>query len=76
MNEILPKYEGAVKQERDARAKVIDAERRINELYNKQGRKAQFASVAERDDWLESEIDSVKAALAVSGFSHPHFCKV
>ena len=42
---------------------IMDRERRLSILYQKQGRAAQFANKAARDDWLQKEIKDLELAL-------------
>ncbi|KAL9651690.1 hypothetical protein ABK040_009305 [Willaertia magna] len=55
-DEIIPEFERLVRQEKDIREQKYENERRMNELYSKQGRKDRFNTAEERDNWLRQEI--------------------
>lgn len=42
---------------------IMDRERRLSILYQKQGRATQFANKAARDKWLQKEIEDLKPVL-------------
>lgn len=44
-------------------ARILDNERRVQELISKQGRAAQFSSVKERDAWIVEELKSLEATV-------------
>jgi structural maintenance of chromosome 3 (chondroitin sulfate proteoglycan 6) len=44
--------------------RLADRTRRVNELYSKQGRSAQFKSKKERDAFLKSEVKQVDSQIA------------
>lgn len=43
--------------------RIMDHEKRLSILYQKQGRATQFANKADRDDWLQKEIKDLEAVL-------------
>ena len=42
---------------------IMDREKRLSILYQKQGRATQFANKAARDKWLQKEIDDLERVL-------------
>lgn len=44
--------------------RIMDREKRLSILYQKQGRATQFASKAARDKWLQKEIDEYERVLS------------
>lgn len=42
---------------------IMDREKRLSILYQKQGRATQFANKAARDKWLQKEIDDLECVL-------------
>ena len=42
----------------------MEREKRLSNLYQKQGRATQFANKAARDNWLQKEIDEYKRPLS------------
>ncbi|KAK9828108.1 hypothetical protein WJX81_005196 [Elliptochloris bilobata] len=53
-----------------AAQQASEAERRLQVLYQKQGRNAQFHSAEERNEWLRSEAGTLEEALSVKRRSH------
>lgn len=43
--------------------RILDHERRVQELISKQGRAAQFSSVKERDAWIVEELKSLETTV-------------
>ncbi|PHT79981.1 hypothetical protein T459_18033 [Capsicum annuum] len=73
LNDIKPLYEKQVKEEEDIKRgfdnpgvlnRIMDREKRLSILYQKQGRATQFASKAARDKWLQKEIDEYERVLS------------
>ncbi|PHU14415.1 Structural maintenance of chromosomes protein 3 [Capsicum chinense] len=64
LNDIKPLYEKQVKEEEDIKRGIMDREKRLSILYQKQGRATQFASKAARDKWLQKEIDEYERVLS------------
>lgn len=44
--------------------RIMDSEKKLSILYQKQGRATQFASKAARDKWLQKEIDEYERVLS------------
>ncbi|MCE3049382.1 Structural maintenance of chromosomes protein 3 [Datura stramonium] len=64
LNDIKPLYEKQVKEEEDITRGIMDSEKRLSILYQKQGRATQFASKAARDKWLQKEINEYERVLS------------
>lgn len=62
--DVKPQWEEALKEERDAKTALDEAERHRATLYARQGRAAQFSSAKERDTWIRSELASLEATSA------------
>lgn len=45
---------------------IIDREKQLSLLYQKQGRATQFSSKADRDEWLQKEIDDLERVLSTN----------
>lgn len=55
-NEIIPEFNAQKEQEDAAKAQLDEAETARQRLYSKQGRNARFKNKAERDKWLQKEV--------------------
>jgi structural maintenance of chromosome 3 (chondroitin sulfate proteoglycan 6) len=44
--------------------RLAERERRVTELYSKQGRGAQFKTKKERDDWIKKEVKQIASQIA------------
>ena len=55
-NEIIPEFNAQKEQEDAAKAQLDEAETARQRLYSKQGRNARFRNKAERDRWLQKEV--------------------
>ena len=64
LDQITPRYEAAVAEEQQAREALLDAERRVNELYAKQGRAQRFGSEKERNAWINKEVRAIEKTAA------------
>ncbi|XP_009801877.1 structural maintenance of chromosomes protein 3 [Nicotiana sylvestris] len=64
LNDIKPLHEKQVKEEEDITRGIMDSEKKLSILYQKQGRATQFASKAARDKWLQKEIDEYERVLS------------
>lgn len=64
LNDIKPLHEKQVKEEEDITRGIMDREKRLSILYQKQGRATQFASKAARDKWLQKEINEYERVLS------------
>ncbi|CAN4100724.1 unnamed protein product [Withania somnifera] len=64
LNDIKPLHEKQVKEEEDITRGIMDREKRLSILYQKQGRATQFASKASRDKWLQKEINEYERVLS------------
>ncbi|KAL2945568.1 Structural maintenance of chromosomes protein 3, partial [Bienertia sinuspersici] len=61
---IKPSYDD-LKMREDAMTKgIMEREKKLSILYQKQGRATQFSSKAARDEWLSKEIDELKRVLS------------
>jgi structural maintenance of chromosome 3 (chondroitin sulfate proteoglycan 6) len=54
-----------VEEERAVNERIIDCERRVNDLYSKQGRSTRFTNKKERDAWIKKEIKLVDRTIEV-----------
>ncbi|XP_061338165.1 structural maintenance of chromosomes protein 3 isoform X2 [Gastrolobium bilobum] len=64
LDKISPLYEDQVKKEKDITKRIMDLEKKLSILYQKQGRATQFSSKAARDKWLQKEIDDLEQVLS------------
>jgi len=74
---VAPAFEDAAREEREARARLAAAERRVKAFYAKQSRGRQFASVEERDRCIAAEaaaLDAQTAATQAQVCSAPFLC--
>lgn len=62
--QILPQYEEARREEIEVKTQLTEATSTRQRLYAKQGRNAQFANKADRDNWLQKEISDVNVAMS------------
>lgn len=65
LDDLTPRYMAAVEAERDVNERIIDCERRVNDLYSKQGRSSRFTNKKERDAWIKKEIKLVDRTIEV-----------
>eukprot|EP01116_Phalansterium_solitarium_P011947 TRINITY_DN2782_c0_g1_i1.p1 TRINITY_DN2782_c0_g1~~TRINITY_DN2782_c0_g1_i1.p1 ORF type:complete len:1237 (+),score=666.00 TRINITY_DN2782_c0_g1_i1:202-3912(+) len=63
LDAIRPKFDEQLVNERQLNEELASVERRIAELYAKQGRTAQFKSKKERDTFLRGEIKAIETQL-------------
>eukprot|EP01102_Stenamoeba_stenopodia_P022756 TRINITY_DN9604_c0_g1_i1.p1 TRINITY_DN9604_c0_g1~~TRINITY_DN9604_c0_g1_i1.p1 ORF type:complete len:1215 (-),score=383.83 TRINITY_DN9604_c0_g1_i1:174-3818(-) len=63
LEDILPLFRDAQEDEKKLRTSIAEKERRINELYTKQGRGSRFSSKAERNKWIKSELQDLKRSI-------------
>ncbi|KAK1394510.1 Serine/threonine-protein kinase TOUSLED [Heracleum sosnowskyi] len=66
LNNIKPLYNNQVMEEEGITREIMEREKRLSILYQKQGRATQFANKAARDKWLQKEIDEYKRALSTN----------
>ncbi|KAK8928708.1 Structural maintenance of chromosomes protein 3 [Platanthera zijinensis] len=66
LNAIRPLHNEKIAQEEGFIKGIMECEKQLSILYQKQGRSTQFASKAARDKWLQREIDDLQRPL----FSH------
>lgn len=59
-----PAFETHAANEKRLAAELAEAERRLDELYAKQGRAGRFKSKKERDAWIDAEVARLQATLA------------
>lgn len=60
---ITPEFTRLSSEEEQLREQVSNAEAHQSLLYSKQGRNSQYATQADRDSWLQSEISSLASAI-------------
>lgn len=59
----LPGFEAISAEEKKLNERLTDNNRRIGELYAKQGRSSQFATKKERDAWIKNEVKQIDSQL-------------
>ncbi|KAL1954558.1 hypothetical protein VTO42DRAFT_1069 [Malbranchea cinnamomea] len=64
LNMLIPEFNELKEQEDAARAKLNEAETQRQRLYAKQGRLSRFKNKAERDRWLQREIQETYTSLS------------
>ncbi|XP_050940977.1 structural maintenance of chromosomes protein 3 isoform X4 [Cucumis melo] len=64
LDKISPIYDNQVIEEKEISKGIMDREKQLSILYQKQGRATQFASKAARDRWLQKEIDEYERVLS------------
>lgn len=64
LEEVSPSYDQLLAQEEVILKQIADRERQLSVLYQKQGRTTQFRSRADRDSWLQKEIDEFERVMA------------
>nr|CAD1823923.1 unnamed protein product [Ananas comosus var. bracteatus] len=64
LNSIRPVHQAKVAKEEEIAKSIMDREKQLSILYQKQGRATQFASKAARDKWLQKEIDDLERVLS------------
>ncbi|XP_010925132.1 structural maintenance of chromosomes protein 3 [Elaeis guineensis] len=64
LNTIRPLHQSKVAEEEEIAKGIMDREKQLSILYQKQGRATQFASKAARDKWLQREIDDLQRVLS------------
>ncbi|KAJ3670868.1 hypothetical protein LUZ60_008294 [Juncus effusus] len=64
LNSIQPSHQAKVAEEEEITKNIMDREKQLSILYQKQGRATQFASKAARDKWLQKEIDDLERVLS------------
>ncbi|GLU19081.1 hypothetical protein SLE2022_353480 [Rubroshorea leprosula] len=64
LEKIKPAYESQVKKEEEITRGIMEREKQLSILYQKQGRATQFSSKAARDEWLQKEIDDLQQVLS------------
>ncbi|KAL5126582.1 Structural maintenance of chromosomes protein 3 [Glycine soja] len=60
LGKIIPLHEDQVQKEKDIGKQIMEREKKLSILYQKQGRATQFSSKASRDKWLQKEIDDLE----------------
>ncbi|GMI92285.1 TITAN7, STRUCTURAL MAINTENANCE OF CHROMOSOMES 3 [Hibiscus trionum] len=63
LNRIKPLYDNQLKKEEDITKRIMECEKQLSILYQKQGRATQFSSKAARDKWLQKEIEDLEKVL-------------
>ncbi|XP_072993969.1 structural maintenance of chromosomes protein 3 [Typha latifolia] len=64
LSTIRPLHQSKVAEEEEITKGIMDREKQLSILYQKQGRATQFASKAARDKWLQKEIDDLERVLS------------
>ncbi|WCJ28438.1 Structural maintenance of chromosomes protein 3 [Euphorbia peplus] len=64
LDKISPLYENQVMKEKNISKGIMEREKQLSILYQKQGRATQFTSKAKRDSWLQKEIDDLQRVLS------------
>ncbi|KAL5830704.1 hypothetical protein ACOSQ4_016058 [Xanthoceras sorbifolium] len=64
LDKINPLYENQVIKEKEITKGIMEREKQLSILYQKQGRATQFSSRAARDKWLQKEIDDLQRVLS------------
>ncbi|KAI3409501.1 uncharacterized protein J3R85_019248 [Psidium guajava] len=64
LNNIIPLYDKQVVEEQEITKGIMEREKQLSILYQKQGRATQFSSKAARDKWLQKEIDELERVLS------------
>ncbi|KAK1586391.1 hypothetical protein Q3G72_002113 [Acer saccharum] len=64
LDKINPSYENQVIKEKEITKGIMEREKQLSILYQKQGRATQFSSRAARDKWLQKEIDDLERVLS------------
>ncbi|KAL1348062.1 hypothetical protein AAHE18_07G051900 [Arachis hypogaea] len=64
LEKIRPKYEEQVMEEKEITKRIMEREKQLSILYQKQGRATQFPSKAARDKWLRKEIEDLERVLS------------
>ncbi|KOM40189.1 hypothetical protein LR48_Vigan04g038700 [Vigna angularis] len=60
LGKIIPLHEDQIQKEKDIAMQIMEREKKLSILYQKQGRATQFSSKAARDKWLQKEIDDLE----------------
>lgn len=66
LNNISPLYDNLVQKEKDITKGIMEREKKLSILYQKQGRATQFSSKAARDKWLQKETDDLERVLSTN----------
>ncbi|KAH7436477.1 hypothetical protein KP509_05G021600 [Ceratopteris richardii] len=66
LEKVKPLYDKQLLEEHAITNQIIEREKQLSLLYQKQGRATQFADKAARDKWLQSEIKQLKSVLGKS----------
>ncbi|GAB4824569.1 Structural maintenance of chromosomes protein 3 [Ancistrocladus abbreviatus] len=66
LNNVTPLYKEKLAEEEDLTKGIMDREKRLSILYQKQGRATQFSSKSARDRWLQKEIDDLEQVLSTN----------
>ncbi|XP_048229798.1 structural maintenance of chromosomes protein 3 [Ricinus communis] len=64
LDKITPLYENQAIKEKEIAKGIMEREKQLSILYQKQGRATQFSSKAARDKWLQKEIDDLQRVLS------------
>ncbi|KAK3408344.1 structural maintenance of chromosomes protein 3 [Eucalyptus grandis] len=66
LSKITPLYDKQVGLEQEKTKRIMELEKRLSIIYQKQGRATQFSSKAARDRWLQKEIDDLERVLSIN----------
>ncbi|TKY53861.1 Structural maintenance of chromosomes protein 3 [Spatholobus suberectus] len=61
---IIPVHEDQVQKEKDLANRIMECEKKLSRLYQRQGHATQFSSKADRDKWLQEEIKGLERLLS------------
>lgn len=64
LNAFRPLHQSKMHEEEEISKSIMDREKQLSILYQKQGRATQFADKAARDAWLQREIDDLQRILS------------
>ncbi|CAN6456211.1 unnamed protein product [Victoria cruziana] len=66
LEEIRPIYIARGNEEEEIAKKIMEREKRLSILYQKQGRATQFSSKSARDKWLQKEVNDLQSVLSTN----------
>jgi len=64
LESIIPSFLAAQQKEQKIKEKIMQNERRLQDLYSKQGWGSRFSSAADRDKWIKKEVKSIENTAA------------
>ena len=63
---LIPQFEEELKKEKSINERLQECNRKVNDLYGKQGRNSQFKTKKQRDDYLKNEIKEIEKQLKIT----------